>query len=185
MSIIERAKHVAKCFVHGPHYKASLERLKIRINEFRELSNDSLKLASSRRDEPQDLVDLNLVQESARRLYDALRGGWKCECVSLHPANIELSVWSLQPFGPGDKVRLKFSFLFADDAQQAQHAHWIDAEVISSRVRAEELRLGILRSLDGTLAGASHPGKDLLFALRSHSYNPECRIITGVSTRDQ
>jgi hypothetical protein len=40
--VVARATHVIKCFVRGPHYSASLERLKSRINEFRFLVDNAL-----------------------------------------------------------------------------------------------------------------------------------------------
>lgn len=146
-----RAKHVIKCFVHGPHCKASLERLKIRISEFRKLTNDALKLASSRCGLSKALRNLDLVRECASGLYDALQAGWKCECEQLHPANIELDVWSLPAEEENDRVHLKFSFLFADDAQHAQSDHWMTAEITPSKRSPTGVRPLVLGSPQGML----------------------------------
>lgn len=78
------------------------------------------------------MQDLNLIQECASGLYDALRNGWQCECDGLHPANIELDVWSRRSEVESDTICLKFSFLFADDAQHASSDHWMTAEIMPS-----------------------------------------------------
>jgi hypothetical protein len=133
--VVKRATHVIKCFVRGPHYGASLERLKIRISEFRTLVDDALKLAPIRGVTSNALRDLILVQECASWLHDALKAGWKCSCEESHTANIRLDVWSPRTTADhkNDTVCLHFSLLFADDAQQARQGHWMTAEITTSR----------------------------------------------------
>jgi hypothetical protein len=135
VTVVARATHVIKCFVRGPHYSASLDRLKTRINEFRTLVDDALKLAPIRGVTSNALRDLILVQECASWLHDALKAGWKCSCEESHPANIRLDVWSPRTTADhkNDTVCLHFSLLFADDAQQAKQGHWMTAEITTSR----------------------------------------------------
>ena len=140
-----------KRFLHGPNNKASLERLKIRISEFRELTKDALKLAPSWNVVPKALRNLDLVQECASGLHDALQSGWRCGCEKLHPAYIELDMWSLRAGEQKDKVHLKFSFLFADDAQRAQSYHWMTAEITPSQAGLRGAQASMLGSAHGRL----------------------------------
>jgi hypothetical protein len=140
--VVARATHVIKCFVRGPHYSASLERLKSRISEFRSLVDDALKLAPIRGVSSRALQDLILVQECASWLHDALKAGWKCSCEESHPANIQLDVWSPRTTADhkSDTVCVHFSLLFADDAQQAHQGHWMTAEITTSRTSLNRAR---------------------------------------------
>ena len=131
--MLARAKHVIKCFVQGPHCKASLERLKISIGVFRQLVDDAMKLAPARGMQPKALKHLKWVRQCASGLHDAIQHRLQCDCDQRHPANIKLEVWSL-PAGTDagerkDDISLKFSFLFAEDAERAQPDHWITAEI--------------------------------------------------------
>lgn len=141
-SLLRRAKVIIKGFVHGKHDKASLALLRTRISEYRTLTEGTIKLAPLRRGPPKpstDLQKLNLVKEYASGLYDALQAGWQCDCQQLHPANIELDVWSQQPLDDNDTVHLKFSFLFADDAQNAHSDHWMTAEIKPPMASPDEI----------------------------------------------
>lgn len=153
--MVARAKHVIKCFVRGSYYGASLERLKIRIREFCILTNGTLKLASTRGVSLHSLKQLSIVERCASWLHDALKGGWKCSCEGSHPANIQLDVWSPQTAAGGeeDAVCLYFSLLFADNARQAQHDHWITAEITTSRTSLDEVRPLFVRTLSSTQVG--------------------------------
>lgn len=152
-----RAKHVIKCFVRGPYYSASLERLRTRISEFRTLTNDVLQLASARGLSMQILQDLTIVQRCASWLHDALKGGWKCTCEESHPANIQLDIWSPQTATEDKKdvVCLYFSLLFAENARQAQHDHWMTAEITTPKSSPYEVRPVLVRALSGTHVGNS------------------------------
>ena len=161
-----------KRFLHGPNNKASLERLKIRISEFRELTKDALKLAPSRNVVPKALRNLDLVQECASGLHDALQSGWQCNCEKLHPANIELDVWSLRADEQKDMVHLKFSFLFADDAQRAQSDHWMTAEITPSQTSPRGAQASMLGSANGTFR--SHVSRQP--SLTNHRYFVEPHI---------
>lgn len=154
-TVIARATHVIKCFVRGPHYKASLERLKQRISEFRVLVDDALKLAPARGISPGTLQDLSLVQECASWLHDALKAGWKCACEESHPANIQLDIWSPRTTAHdrGDTVCLYFSLLFADDARKAQQDHWMTAEITTSRSTLNKVRPFLAKTLSSTHTG--------------------------------
>lgn len=136
-SVLARASHVIRCFVHGSDCKASLERLRIRISEFRELTNDALKLASSRKRlikaVPDLPPDLQIVQDCASHLYDVVKTGWTCDCQNLHPTHMQLDTWSLPSREKDDDARIRFAFLFADDARHAQNCHWMTAEMTASR----------------------------------------------------
>jgi len=90
------------------------------------------------------------VQECASGLYDALQAGWKCQSDHWHPANIQLEVWSPHAEGESDELRLEFSFLFADDAEQARHDHWMTAEISHF---ADKSRLPVGQPLHGSRAG--------------------------------
>lgn len=109
-----------------------MERLKASISEFRKLTTDVTKSTSTRTTVPKSLRDIQLVHDCADGLYDALKGGWHCDCNELHPANIELDVWSTRKRTEDNTALLEFSFLFADDAQHALTHHWLTAEVIQS-----------------------------------------------------
>lgn len=130
-SILDRAKLIIKAFVHGGRRKASLDRLKIRIEEFRTLTKDSVELASPRKTspEPDALRNLGDIHKCADGLHDALQAGWTCMCDKGHPANIQLEVWSQTNDQGTDNVSFKFSLLFASDAEHAQSDHWITAEI--------------------------------------------------------
>lgn len=145
-----------KCFVHGPYCNASLERLGTRNKEIRTLTEDALNLAPSRTESLHIVQDLNIVQECASGLHDALQAGWKCDCSQLHPANIKLDIWSPRAEGATDKSRLKFSFLFADDAQNAHHEHWMTAECAPSKTGTDRLPPLDFGSPARMLAGKSH-----------------------------
>lgn len=117
--------------MHGTQYNASLERLRISIDEFRKLTKDAVKLAPSRGFLPQALNDLrylSVVQECADGLYHAVQAGWQCQCTEPHPANIKLDVWCVPGEATGN-VHLKFALLFADDARLANPDHWMTAEI--------------------------------------------------------
>lgn len=113
--------------------------LKIRIREFRELTKDALELTPRREPIPTALKHLDVVQEYASGLHDALQAGWNCDLDHHHPANIKLEVWSsnanestTQKKAPEIEniLRLmKFSFLFADRVESVQSDHWVEAEI--------------------------------------------------------
>lgn len=155
-TVVSRATHVIKCFVRGPHYGASLERLRIRISEFRALIDDALKLAPARGVSLHTLQKLVLVQKCASWLHDALKDGWKCTCEDPHPANIQLDVWA--PLDAvdhkADQVCFCFSLLFAEDARQAQYDHWMTAEIRTSRSDLEQGRPMVVGSISSTQVGS-------------------------------
>lgn len=103
-----------------------------------------MKLAPSRAGVPRALRNLDVVSDCASGLHEALSGGWKCNCEHLHPAKLKLDVWSQHaeevPEEDNDNVRLNFSFLFADDAQEAESCHWMTAEIISSKASPKGAR---------------------------------------------
>jgi hypothetical protein len=152
--VIPRAKHIIKCFVHGPHHKASLEGLKTRISDFRILTKDALKLASSRTKSPSTSSFSELAQECTSGLYEALKSGWKCNLDQIRPANIELDVMSIRTDEDSDAVRLQFSFSFADLAPQYQHEHWMVAEIITTRNDSDGIRPVVFGTLSGAPAGS-------------------------------
>lgn len=135
-SVGERAKEVVKAFAYGPHYRGSLERLKIRVIDFRTLVDDALKLASSQTGMPTFLRHLDLVRDCADCLYDALQAGWTFNCEDEHPANLQLELWPMTAGGSKadkDGLDFKFSFLFAPDVEGAQFDHWMVAEIAMSK----------------------------------------------------
>lgn len=140
--------------MYGPHYKANLERLKERISEFRSLTDDALKLASPGCASRKALRNLDMVQECASGLYDALRASWKCNCIELHPTNIKLDMWSLRAEESmeeqNETVCLKFLLLMADDAQHAQIDHWMIAEITQLKTNSNGARPIVLNSLGRT-----------------------------------
>jgi hypothetical protein len=131
-----------------------LERLRLRINEFRRLTKDAIKLASSRVASSEAAQDLEIIQACADGLYEALEACWKCDCDQPHPANIQLERWPVCTEGGGDTVRVNFQFLFADDAQHAQHDHWMTAEIKHSRGSAQGVQAMLFDPLGGA-AGLS------------------------------
>lgn len=151
-TVIARGTHVIKCFVRGPHYKASLERLKQRVSELRTLIDDALKLAPARGISSRTLQDLSVVQRCASWLHDALKAGWKCTCEESHPANIQLDIWSPRTatHDKGDNVCLYFSLLFADDARKAQQDHWMTAEITTSRSNLDKVQPFLAKTLSST-----------------------------------
>jgi hypothetical protein len=140
--VVARAVHVIKCFVRGPHYSVSLERLRSQISEFRILVEDTLGCAPARGVSSHTLRDLYVVQECASWLHDALKSCWNCSCEESHPANIQLDVWSPRTTADhtNDTVSLNFSLLFAEDAQQAQPGNWMTAEITMSRTSLDRAR---------------------------------------------
>lgn len=152
--ILPRANHVIKCFVRGPHYKASLEGLKTRISEFRILTKDALKLASFRNKSTSTSSFSDLAQECTVGLYEALKAGWKCDLDQIRPANIELDVLSIRTEEDSDAVRLRFSFSFADLAPQDRHEHWMVAEIVTTRADPDDLRPAMFGTLRGAPAGS-------------------------------
>ena len=150
-----------KCFVRGPYYKASLERLKSRIGEFRTLSKDALRLASGRSSQARDLEHLNLIQQCANGLYEACRIGWKCDCSHPHPANIKLEVDHSK--GDHDQVCLTFSLLFAEHAHQAYHEHWMTAEITSPKVKSGSPRPIMIRGLSGSTSKSKLPPQWVIY----------------------
>lgn len=129
--------------MRGPQNKTSLDRLKLRVADFRILTAGALKLAPARCRLPNVLQDLDVIHECASGLYNALRDGWQCECDRAHPANIELKVWSPGETTTNSVMQLKFSFLFADDAQRAVSDHWMTAEITTSKKAATREQPGV------------------------------------------
>ncbi|SMR52358.1 unnamed protein product [Zymoseptoria tritici ST99CH_1A5] len=152
-TIKDRATRVIKCFVRGPYYKASLERLRMRISEFRTLTKDALKLAPSRSGLVQDLEILELIKQCAGGLYEACRAGWKCDCSHAHPANIRLNV-DHRKDDHGQEC-LTFSFLFAEHAHRAHHEHWMTAEIVAPKEKGGTLPPLTFRTLSGSTAVSS------------------------------
>jgi hypothetical protein len=152
--VVARATHVIKCFVRGPHYSASLERLRSRISEFRTLVDDALKLAPIRGVSSRALQDLILVQECASWLHDALKAGWKCSCEESHPVSIRLDVWSPRTTADhkNDTVCVHFSLLFADDAQQARQDRWMTAEITTPRTSFDRAQPLLASRVSGSIA---------------------------------
>jgi hypothetical protein len=101
------------------------------VDEFRKLTKGAIDLAPAR-DSGKVLKGLDHVQKCASGLYDKFRDGYKCQCSHTHPANIKLDVWVRMDIDRKED-RLKFKFLFADDAQHAEHDHWMTAEVTHSK----------------------------------------------------
>ena len=144
-SIAARAKVVIKSFVRGPHYKGSLDGLRIKVEEIRVLTEGSLKLASSRSGLSNSFRDLALVWECADCLYNELQDRWGCKCDELHPANMQLDIWPARgdpDESDSEKVDFKFAFLFASDVKTAQSDHWITAEIAVSKKAASSGILG-------------------------------------------
>lgn len=131
-----RAVRIMKNFVRGSHDKSSIERLKIRIQDFRTLIDDALKLASTHGGLPASLQSLDLVRDCANRLYNALQAGWRCNCNEVHPANMQLEIWPMSSAGSkvvSDSSEFKFCFLFAPDVEVAQSEYWMVAEIAISQ----------------------------------------------------
>lgn len=123
---------MVKAFCHGPQNRASLKKLKARIDDFATLAGQSLRLAPQRYALPDSLRNLKHLQERARGLYAALRDGWQCDCSHLHPANLRLEVWQSQPKDSHhDAFRFRFLFLFATGTEDGRSGHWKAAEIIS------------------------------------------------------
>lgn len=136
---MDRAKKILKSFYYGKEDKPSLERLRTSINEFQRLTSNARDLVSSKGRSVKELKDLELVREWADGLYNALKGGWKCKCESLHPANIALDKWSARASDETEDALLEFSFLFADDAEKAREHHWMTVEVMPSEKCGSEV----------------------------------------------
>jgi hypothetical protein len=152
--VLARATHVIKCFVRGPHYSASLERLRSRISEFRTLVDDALRLAPTRGVTSDALRDLILVQACASWLHDALKASWKCSCERSHSVNIQLDIWSPRTTADhkSDTICVHFSLLFADDAQQAHQGHWMTAEITTSRTDFDRARPLLANKVSSSIA---------------------------------
>ena len=143
--------------MRGPHYSASLERLRSSISEFRTLVDDNAKLAPAGGMSLRTLRELNLVQECATWLHDALsssEAGWKCDCEEPHPVNIQLDVWSLHAAADRRGNQICFSLLFAEDARHAHYGHWITAEITTSRSNLENESPVLLRNTSNAQAGS-------------------------------
>lgn len=110
----------------------------MRVSEFRILIDDALKLAPARGVSLRTLQDLDLVEERAGWLHEALKAGWKCTCEGSHPANIQVEMWS--PRVATDHDEVCFSLLFAEDPRQAQYDHWLSAEITTLRRRPQKGR---------------------------------------------
>jgi hypothetical protein len=173
--VVSRATHIIKCFVRGPYYSASLERLRSRISEFRTLVEDALRLAPTRGVSSHVLRDLILVQECASWLHEDLKASWKCSCECSHPANIQLDLWSPRAAADhkNDTVCLDFSLLFADDVRQAQQDHWLTAEMTTSRSNSSNLcavRPLLVNNSSSTHAGGTVAPYVTIFVRRAYRF---------------
>ena len=94
-----------------------------------QLTADALKLAQARGVVPKALRYLKLIQECANGLYDAIQDGWQCNCETLYLANIELEAWAEEANKRKEDVYLKFSCLFAQDAERGHSDYWFTADI--------------------------------------------------------
>jgi hypothetical protein len=119
------------------------------------LVDDNAKLGPARGISLRTLRELNLVQECATWLHDALsasKAGWSCACEEPHPVNIQLDEWS--PHAAIDRKgnQVCFSLLFAEDARNAHYGHWMSAEITTLRPNLENESPVLLRNMSNTQA---------------------------------
>ena len=99
------------------------------------------------------LQNLDLVEERAGWLHEALKAGWKCTCKGSHPANIQVEMWS--PRIDTDFDEVCFSLLFAEDPQQAQYDHWLTAEITTMRTHPQKGRPKLVEHLSNSHTSGS------------------------------
>lgn len=109
-------------------------------------------LAPTRQKLSRGLHDLSLFREYAHGLYNALQSGLTCSCGQLHPANIELDDWCLLPGDKHNQSSVKFSFLCAEDARNADQQNWITAETTGSLSTTSSSKSSATSASDSVLA---------------------------------